>query len=168
MRLITGQTSNEESSRGLGKANRDDVEELACIERLNEESVGDAQSACLTVEVVPFLLGPCAAQVCWPTEGHSHNVWPRRWQLRGTGPQPEKLSQISPRPKWKRLTNAADIVESSKPHFPLLLNFTQTRTRNAKADQVKNNAVAVLSQGARLSDIAGRTTELLAQASNPS
>ena len=125
-------------------------------------------SQSVTVEVVPFLPGSCAAQVCWPAEDRNHNVWPRRWQLRGTGPQPENLPQTSPHPKRKRLTNAADIVESSKPQFSLLLNFTQTRTRKAKADQVKNNAVAVLSQGARLSDILGRDTRLLAQASNPS
>ena len=44
-----------------------------------------------------------------------------------------------------------------------LFGFAQTHKRNAKADQVKNNAVAVLSQGARLSVTLGRTIDLLAQ-----
>lgn len=60
------------------------------------------------------------------------------------------------------------LSEPSKPQFLLPLNFAQTRTRNTKADQVNNNAVAVLRQGARLSDILGRTTELLVQAISPS
>lgn len=69
----------------------------------------------------------------------------------------KNFPQIDPHHKWKRLTNATDIVESSKPQFSLLLNFTQTRTRNARADHAKNNAVAVLSQGPRLSDILGKS-----------
>jgi hypothetical protein len=71
-------------------------------------------------------------------------------------------------PKGMKLTNAANIVESSKPQFSLLLNFTQTRTKKAKADQVKNNAVAVLSQGARLPDILGRAAKLLIDSSKQS
>jgi hypothetical protein len=117
-----------------------------------------------SVEVVLFLLGPYAARVCWPTDDHSPNVSPRRWQLCASGPQSDALRQISPRPKSKRLTNPAEIVESSKPQRSLL-SFTQTRTRNVKADQVKNNAVTELSQGPRLSAMLGRVTGLVAQAS---
>ena len=50
----TSQTSNEESHRDLGKANGGNVEELACIERLNKESIGDAQSINRTVELHLF------------------------------------------------------------------------------------------------------------------
>jgi hypothetical protein len=80
----------------------------------------------------------------------------------------KNFPQIDPHHKWKRLTNATDIVESSKPQVSLLLTFTQTRTRNARADHAKNNAAAVLSQGPRLSDILGRANGLLAHASNAS
>jgi hypothetical protein len=51
------------------------------------------------------------------------------------------------------------MVESSKPQFSLRRNFTHTRTRRARVDHAKNKAVAVLSQGPRLSDILARAHE---------
>ena len=76
------------------------------------------------------------------------------------------LVRSFPRLQPKRLTNPADMVESSKPQL-LLLSFTQIRTRKVKAAQMKNNAVAELSQGPRLSDMFGRVVgSWVKQASN--
>ena len=67
-------------------------------------------------------------------------------------------------PVSEKLTNAAEIVESSIPHFCFFPVLTHIRTQSDKNDQLKNNAVAVLSHGARLSDILGEN--LLARGVN--
>src|SRR5215469_3867958 len=51
-------------------------------------------------------------------------------------------------PVSKKLTNAGEIGESSMPHFCFLPILTHIRTQRDKNDQLKNNAVAILSHGA--------------------
>lgn len=67
-------------------------------------------------------------------------------------------------PVSEKLTNAAEIVESSMPHFCFLLILTHIRTQSDKNDQLRNNAVAILSHDPRLSDILGEN--LLARGGN--
>lgn len=68
-------------------------------------------------------------------------------------------------PVSKKLTNAAETVESSVPHFCFLPVLTHIRTHSDKNDQLRNNAIATLSHGARLSDIFAEN--LLARGGNP-
>lgn len=143
---MSSQLLNEESGRDSGQANRNNVGDLACkqcleVVLLNQGIVG--------LWYVPFPQFPSVSLLCRVVEVRIRVVLPRCLLLRATQLLPESTDVRKVRMSMALLTNAADAVVSASLQRCFFPRLIQIRTQKDKSAQLKNKAVAVLSQGPR-------------------